>query len=82
MASAVRQADDGVARLATTAAGGVPVILDGGASVRVAAIDVGRPLRVGLRFEFEGAMWEIARENDHARGWVARPARTYGRRTG
>jgi len=54
---------------------GVPVILDSGTSVHVAAIDVGRPLRVGTRFEFAGAMWEVTRAEDYVRGWVAQPVR-------
>ncbi len=75
MASAVRGAEGFGAR-SVESEGGVPVILDGGTSVRVVAVDVGRPLRVGTRFELGGRMWEIVRIKDHVRGWVARPVRT------
>jgi len=60
---------------------GVPVILDSGTSVTIAPIDVGRPLRVGTRFEFAGAMWEVTRAEDYARGWVACPVRALASRS-
>ncbi len=57
----------------------VPIILDGGASVLVAAIEFGVKPRVGLRFDHDGGVWEITRAQDHARGWVARPVRARAR---
>lgn len=52
----------------------VPVILDEGRRARVAAVALPCDPSVGVRFEFGGAIWEIARAKDHARGWVAHPA--------
>ena len=79
MATTVRQTPWFDARHARGGGGSAPVILDAGESVRVAAIDVGRPLRVGTRFEYGGTMWEITRAQDHSRGWVARPVRVGAR---
>ncbi len=75
MGSAVRR-EVGFGARSVESEGGVPVILDGGTSVRVVAVDVGRPLRIGTRFEYGGRLWEIARVKDHTRGWVARPLRS------
>ena len=54
---------------------GVAVILDSGTMVEVAVIDCGGQPRVGMRFEHGGRIWEMTREQDHTRGWVARLVR-------
>lgn len=75
MASAARDSNEMGARRPDGTGAGVPVILDGGTSVQVAAIDCGRELRVGMRFEHGGRIWEITDAKDLMRGWVARPRR-------
>ena len=75
MASAAQDSNEMQAHGAGDNSAGVAVILDGGAAVEVAVIDCGREPRVGMRFEHGGRVWEITREKDHARGWVARPVR-------
>ncbi len=57
----------------------MPVILDSGATARVAAINPPRAPFVGMRFVHGGTVWEIIRAKDHVRGWVARPARPRSR---
>ncbi len=79
MASAAKNAEGLGAPGDWTKGKGVPVILDGGTSVRVAAIEFDAEPCVGLRFDHDGAMWEITRAQDHARGWVARPVRARAR---
>ena len=75
MASAAREPNELCAQRAGDIGAGGAVILDSGTTVEVAVIDCGRPLRVGMRFEHGGRLWEITRAKDHERGWVARPAR-------
>ena len=51
----------------------VPVILDHGDNARVVSVAIGRSLRLGDRFKFDGVTWEISRVKDLQRGYVARP---------
>jgi hypothetical protein len=51
----------------------VPVILDSGDAARVAAIAFECAPQVGMRFELDGATWEVTRAKDYVRGWVAQP---------
>ncbi len=76
MASAIKQSQGFGARRADDAGTSVPVILDRGMSVEVAAIPLEGEPRVGTRFEHGGTVWEIVRAKDYTRGWVARPVRT------
>jgi len=79
MAAAARDSNQMGAQHAGGGDAGVPVILDGGTHVEVAAIDCGRELRVGMRFEHGGRIWEITHAKDVMRGWVARPVRARAR---
>ncbi len=51
----------------------VPVILDEGDRASVAVVTLPHHPALGMRFEFGGILWEIARAKDHTRGWVACP---------
>lgn len=56
----------------------VPVIADRGDDAWVVLVRFPAAPRVGDRFSFDSITWELVRDRDHARGYVARPA---GRRT-
>ena len=51
----------------------VPMILDRGDAASVAVICCPCAPFVGMRFVHSGTTWEVARAQDHARGWVAVP---------
>ncbi len=51
----------------------VPVIADDGLEAGVVVVRFSGPPRRGDRFEHGGRTWEIVREQDHLRGYVARP---------
>jgi hypothetical protein len=52
-----------------------PVIADRGDRAWVVVVHRTRPLAVGDRFDFAGSTWEIIRDRDLLRGFVARPVR-------
>ncbi len=54
----------------------VPIILDCGDCAKVVSVMFARPPQVGDRFEFEGSGWEIVRDRDLLRGYVARAVRS------
>jgi hypothetical protein len=51
----------------------VPVIADGGGGVRIVMARFPHPPHLGDRFTLGTLVWEIVREGDHTRGYVARP---------
>jgi hypothetical protein len=51
-----------------------PVIVDEGERAWVALVSFVHPPALGDRFSFGGRAWEIVREKDLLRGYVARPA--------
>lgn len=53
----------------------VPVIADRGDAAAVVLVEFSRLPRVGDRFQQGGRDWEITRDKDHARTFVARPVR-------
>jgi len=53
----------------------VPIIADGGDAASVVLVGFARQPRVGDRFQLCGRDWEITREKDHVRTYVARPVR-------
>jgi hypothetical protein len=50
----------------------IPVILDFGDQARVVTVRLSRTPQMGDRFEFQGCLWEIVRDRDLLRGYVAR----------
>ena len=53
----------------------VPVIADWGEAAAVVVVPFAGLPRVGDSFRFRGRNWVITRDSDHARTYVARPAR-------
>jgi hypothetical protein len=51
----------------------VPVIADRGDRAWVVTVCSDEPLRIGSRFQFGGVTWEIVRDRDLVRGFVAWP---------
>ena len=51
----------------------VPVIADRGDEAWVVLVHFPQPPRVGDRFTFARLTWQLVREKDHTRGFVARP---------
>lgn len=52
----------------------VPVIADRGDDAWVVLVHFPRTPRIGDRFTFDHTAWQVVREGDHTRGYVAQPA--------
>ncbi len=50
----------------------IPVILDCGDQARVVTLRLSRTPQIGDRFQFQGCVWEIVRDRDLLRGYVAK----------
>jgi len=51
----------------------IQVILDHGDQAQVVTVRLSRTPQVGDRFRLQGCAWEIVRDRDLLRGYVARP---------